>query len=240
MNMGILSEINEWENSEAVQTLIDCGLAKGMTAMDFGCGVPHYTFPAARIVGHKGVVYAVDNSNHILELVKTRAVQENVSHIQPIKTNEKKIKDFDKPVHFIMYYDCFHAIGEGMNGRIEENGKLFREFHRILDNNGILSIAVYKEITYVMDYTKEPKEIISPSGKHKFQYQYQRVSFDDAFQHWYKIIPLVESCGFSLKNIVKNGGVHFDEIDFKLHLKKNKDIQFSDLERRDIYNFIKV
>jgi len=238
--MGILSEINEWENGEAVQTLIDCGLAKGMAVMDFGCGVPHYTFPAAKIVGSKGVVYAVDKNNHIIELVKTRADEENASNIQPIKTNEKKIKDFDKSVHFIMYYDCFHGIGEGMNGRIEENGKLFREFYRLLDNNGILSIAVYKEITYVMDYTKEPKEIISPSGKRKLQFQYQRVSFDDAFQNWYKIIPLVESCGFSLKSIVKNGGVHFDEIDFKLHLKKNKDIQFSDLEHRDIYNFIKI
>jgi len=54
-----------------------------------------------------------------------------------------------------------------------------------------------------------------------------------------RFIPFIESCGFKLKNIVKDGGVHFDEIDFKLDLDKNKELRFSDLERRDIYNFIK-
>ena len=33
---------------------------------------------------------------------------------------------------------------------------------------------------------------------------------------------------------------NFNEIKFKLNLKKYKDINFYDLERGDIYNFIKV
>jgi len=240
MSISFIDELNAWEQSEALLTLKECGLSEGMNVLDFGCGVPHYSFPAAKVVGNGGLVYAVDKSNHILELVKSRANEENITNIQPIKADEKKIINFNNPVQFIVYYDCFHGIGEGMNGRIEENEKLFREFYRILGGGGILSIAIYKEITYVMDYTKEPTEIISPSGKRKLQRKWLRVSYDEAFNEWYKIIPLVESCGFKLKKVIKDGGVHFDDIDFKLHLNKNKNIRLSDLERRDIYNFEKV
>lgn len=233
MPASFIDEINAWEQGEALKILMECGLDKGMSVLDFGCGMPHYAMPAAKIVGDSGIVYAVDKNQWILDHIGQRMDNEGITNIERIKSNENKIKNFNNPVKFIMYYDMFQSIGKGMNGRITENKKLFREFYRILDTGGILSFAVYSEVAAVMDYANGP---FTPKGEPKYIW----IPYEEAFTEWYKFIPLIESCGFRLKNTAKNGGVHFDEIDLKLHLKKYESIQFSDLERRDIYNFEKV
>ena len=229
----LIDEIKAWENNEAITILKECGLSESMNVLEFGCGMPHYTFPAAKIAGNSGIVYALDKNNKILNIVKNRMNEENVINIQPIQSNETKINKFDKSVQFIMFYDMFQSVGKGMNGRITENEKLFLEFHRILGVGDIFSFAVYSEMTSVQDYVNGP---FTSKGEPKWLF----ISYEESFNEWYKFIPFIESCGFKLKNIVKNGGVHFDEIDCNLHLEKNKSIRFSDLERRDIYNFVKV
>jgi len=233
MSVSFIDEINAWEQNEALQTLRACGLSEGVNVLDFGCGMPRYTLPAAKIIGDNGIVYAVDKNQWILDHIKGRMDSENVSNVKPIKSNEVKIQKFDNFVHFIMYYDMFHSIGKGMNGRLAENEKLFRKFHQLLGLGDIFSFAVYFEIVAVMDYINGP---FTPKGEPKYIW----VSYEESFNAWYKFIPLIESCGFKLKNTVKNGGVHFDEIDRNLHLKKYSSIRFADLERRDIYNFIKI
>ena len=36
------------------------GLKEGQKILDYGCGIGSYTFPAAKLVGEKGRVYALD------------------------------------------------------------------------------------------------------------------------------------------------------------------------------------
>ena len=233
MSVSFVDEINAWERREALATLRECGLLESMNVLDFGCGMPHYTFPAAKIVGNNGIVYAVDKNQKILDRVQCRMDDENVTNIQTIKANEHKLTKFDESIQFIMFYDMFQSIGKGMNGRLTKNEKLFREFYRILGLGDIFSFVVYSEMTSVQDYVNGP---FTPKGEPKWLF----VSYEESFNLWYKFIPFIESCGFKLKNTVKNGGVHFDEIECNLHLEKNKSIRFFDLERRDIYNFVKV
>jgi ubiquinone/menaquinone biosynthesis C-methylase UbiE len=126
MSVSFIDEINAWEQNEALQTLRACGLSEGMNVLDFGCGMPRYTLPAEKIVGDNGIVYAVDKNQWILDHIKGRMDNEDVSNVMPIKSNEVKIQKFDNSVQFIMYYDMFHSIGRGMNGRLAENEKLFR------------------------------------------------------------------------------------------------------------------
>ena len=137
------NEINNWEKFEAVNILSECGMRAGMTVMDFGCGSPHYTFPASQIIGETGMVYAADKNKRIIELVQKRIENENITNIKPIQLNEKTIKKFKEPLQFILYYDMFHSVGKGMNGRLAENENLFREFNRLLTDDGIFSFAVY-------------------------------------------------------------------------------------------------
>ena len=48
----------------------------GQTILDYGCGIGSFTFPAARLVGEKGKVYALDKQPLIIGKIKERAQKE--------------------------------------------------------------------------------------------------------------------------------------------------------------------
>lgn len=58
-------------------------LCEGMRVADFGCGrTGHFVFPAAKIVGDKGVVYAVDVMKNVLESIRSMARSEGCDNVQ--------------------------------------------------------------------------------------------------------------------------------------------------------------
>lgn len=56
-------------------------LREGMKAADLGCGAGFFVFPAAKIVGDKGLVYAVDVQKSALSAVEDKAALEGVENI---------------------------------------------------------------------------------------------------------------------------------------------------------------
>jgi ubiquinone/menaquinone biosynthesis C-methylase UbiE len=53
------------------------GIREGQRVADLGCGaLGHFVFPAAQLVGPKGVVYAVDIQRSVLEQVEVRAKEQ--------------------------------------------------------------------------------------------------------------------------------------------------------------------
>lgn len=64
------------------------GLQPGMHVADFGCGrTGHLVFPAAKHIGEKGMLYAVDILKDVLENIKKRAAMDGFTHIHPIWSN---------------------------------------------------------------------------------------------------------------------------------------------------------
>jgi len=60
-------------------------LHEGMHVADFGCGkTGHIVFPAAQVVGERGVVYAVDILKDILEMIRKRAASEAMHNVAPV------------------------------------------------------------------------------------------------------------------------------------------------------------
>ena len=60
-------------------------LHTGMHVADFGCGrTGHMIFPASKIVGDMGVIYAVDILKKVLEQVKKRSASSAIMNIQTI------------------------------------------------------------------------------------------------------------------------------------------------------------
>lgn len=76
-------------------TLLDANLIlsksqveEKMKVADLGCGSSgHFVFPAARLVGKKGMVYAVDILRTVLETINKRARAENFANIKTIWSN---------------------------------------------------------------------------------------------------------------------------------------------------------
>ncbi|MEM0349886.1 MAG: class I SAM-dependent methyltransferase [Candidatus Caldarchaeum sp.] len=66
--------------------LEEIGLKHMHRFLDIGCGKGFLTFPAARVVGEGGVVYAVDVSEEYLETVKERATALGMDNVKVLKT----------------------------------------------------------------------------------------------------------------------------------------------------------
>jgi len=63
-------------------------LGAGMKIADLGCGTAgHFVIPAAKIVGGKGKIFAVDLLKSVLEAVKSRAKLEGVANIESVWSN---------------------------------------------------------------------------------------------------------------------------------------------------------
>lgn len=63
-------------------------LRAAMHVADFGCGrTGHIVFPAALVVGERGIVYAVDILKEVLEDVSKRARQDGLTQLHPVWAN---------------------------------------------------------------------------------------------------------------------------------------------------------
>jgi len=116
----------------------DTGIEEGDTVLDFGCGAGNYTIPAAKQVGHRGTVYAIDSNSSKLRELSERANQEQLADvIKPYHTNGEL--SFDIPsayIDVVLLYDIFWYFRLGDR----QLGVLLREVRRLLKADGLLSV----------------------------------------------------------------------------------------------------
>jgi len=68
--------LQKWEQFDLIQ--------EGYTFLDYGCGTGFFTYAAARIVGEKGRVYALDRFPRQLEIVEKRLAKKGLANIETI------------------------------------------------------------------------------------------------------------------------------------------------------------
>lgn len=73
------------------QLLIDVGIVQEMKVADLGCGSGYMTLPAARLVGPKGVVYAVDVQEAVLDQIASEVRLSGLTNIQVVRSNLEKV-----------------------------------------------------------------------------------------------------------------------------------------------------
>lgn len=67
------------------KVLEDGGVRQDMAVADFGCGtLGHYVFPAAKLVGPGGKVYAVDILKSVLSGVESRGKMESAGNVETV------------------------------------------------------------------------------------------------------------------------------------------------------------
>ena len=76
---------------EPEKLLRKLGLRAGDTMADIGCGPGFFALPAARIVGHNGIVLAGDIQGEMLTAVRSRAHEVGLGNIRVVKTSETEI-----------------------------------------------------------------------------------------------------------------------------------------------------
>jgi len=124
-----------WETEKGVEFLKKVGIRKGDTILDFGCRVGHYSVPAAKTVGSKGMVYAIDTRGDALAELEQKKNTQKLTNIRIIKTIGQLSLPFkDKSIDVVLFYDVLHYLKEA------ERKKLYREAFRVLKENSLLSI----------------------------------------------------------------------------------------------------
>ena len=72
------------------------GIKEGQIILDFGCGSGNYTISAAKIIGNKGKVYAVDEDRHKLKELAQKTKSAGLKNIEIKETSGKLNFGFKK------------------------------------------------------------------------------------------------------------------------------------------------
>lgn len=224
-------ELKEFETEIAVKTLKECGITEGMTVLDLGCGHGHYTYAASIATGENGKVIAADIGKKVLKHVENRAAEFKLNNIKCLKANEKGLSEYKGDIDFIILYDVLHCLFNYTSADWEKKTKLefLDDLASLLKRNGILSLALYKEI--------EHKRVPVKTKEGKASFKSIPVKHEEAIKPY---IDLIQNSGFKLNSVIENGGVHFDDFHNPLKWRKFGEVKVSALERQNIYNFIKV
>jgi len=128
-------DMKKWENIKGKRFLEKIGLKKGQKVLDFGCKKGHYTIPAAKIVGKKGIIYAIDKRKWALKEIEEKAEKQKLKNIKTINTKGKLKFNLKKElIDFILAYDVLHYFSK------PRRRKLYKKLYKILKPKAILSI----------------------------------------------------------------------------------------------------
>jgi len=124
-----------WLSVDGPEFIRKIGIKKGHTVVDFGCGHGHYTIPVARAVQAEGRVYALDNDEEVIRKIKKKAAKGLFGNIVPLLVPKDLSLGLEKGIaDVVLLYDVLHYLKE------RERNKVYAELHRILKNDGLLSV----------------------------------------------------------------------------------------------------
>jgi len=157
-------EFREWLSEHASEVLKNIGVKEGQTLMDYGCGPGIFVFPAGRIVGKTGKVYALDVRSRMLEQIKQKAEAEGLTNVATtlLEPAHPDINLKDNTLDVVLVYDVMHEIKDRIS--------LLNELYRVMKPGGLLSIfPMHMGTEKLLDLMKDSRQFsykdrLSPAG----------------------------------------------------------------------------
>ena len=101
---------------------------EGMTAVDIGCGMGHFSVGMANLVGPNGRVISIDLQQKMLDKVKRRAVRAGVDERISLRLCVPGNIGVAEPVDFALTFWMAHEVPDAW--------AMFRQIHAILKDGG--------------------------------------------------------------------------------------------------------
>lgn len=137
---------------DPIKILQKAGIAEGMAIADLGCGtVGHFVMPAARMVGNKGKVYAVDILQSALSGVRSRAKLEGVTNIETVWSDLEVYGGTDIPENSLDL-----ALLVNILFQVGGYREVLREAVRLVKIGGIIEVIDWK-MTDIPSFGPNPK-----------------------------------------------------------------------------------
>jgi len=131
------NDLKKWLEGIGEEFLRKVGIREGQVVLDFGCGSGNYTIPAAKIVGRKGRVYALDKDAKSLDKLMRRAEFEELKNIRRMDTSgEVEIRLSDNSVDVVLLYDIFWYFPP-WDPKLT---RLLAEVYRVSKPNALISV----------------------------------------------------------------------------------------------------
>ncbi len=111
-------------------------LRPGMLAVDFGCGMGHFSVPMARMVGPSGRIVCVDVQERMLTGLRRRATKAGVAsriELRRVSEGDTGVADLAGRVDFVLLMFVAHEV--------PDPGRLFRDLRGTLVPGGRLLLA---------------------------------------------------------------------------------------------------
>jgi len=124
-------DVGIWLETDGVEFFKSIGMKEGQRVLDFGCGEGHYSVPAAKLIGEKGKLYAIDKDRQVLDRLADIKEKNKLGNIEVMQT-ESNISLKKNSIDFILCYDVIHYI--------KQRSTLYHEFHNVLKQNGVFSL----------------------------------------------------------------------------------------------------
>jgi SAM-dependent methyltransferase len=94
------------------ETLVKAGIKPGDIFLDIGCGNGYFSLPAARMVGPKGMVYALDVSGVMLAEIRSKVASLGIFNIQTVQTARGKLKMPEADATLAFISDMLHEVDD--------------------------------------------------------------------------------------------------------------------------------
>ena len=125
------AERDRWQKPEELIRLLE--VAQGDAVADVGCHEGYMTFKLAKVVGDRGIVYAIDLDQNKLDKVKNLAEARSLKNIHTIKGTADDPKLPAEGVDAIIILDTYHEM--------DDHAEILRHLKASLRNEGRLLIC---------------------------------------------------------------------------------------------------
>lgn len=174
-DLSIFEEPKRAENLQIDRVMDILKITEGKTVADIGAGSGWFTTRAAKRVGEKGKVFAVEINQEYIDYINNRAKRENFTNIQTVLGTEDDPKVPENSVDAVLILKTYHEIGQPVKvlqslrksmkkdarlGIIDRNGKG--------DDHGIAKETVVAELKRAGFELKDDYDFVKPDGMDYF------------------------------------------------------------------------